>query len=95
MTEQCNRCRFWKFVTSGDADEDDQPYGWGWCRRYPPKVSDHMASITIGTPDFRQQYCRDEMANEIAVSSACLLPATFSRDWCGEFASVEPEMPIC
>lgn len=92
--ENCNRCRFWKFAEDGGEDEDDQPYGWGWCRRYPPTISDHMAAISVGTPRFGQQYDPDELASPINVHQSCLSPSTFSSDWCGEFARTAPEIPL-
>lgn len=84
MTEQCNRCRFW--LADRKAPEfDDEPYAYGQCRRYPPTISDHMASIAVGTPNFGQQYDPEDMADAIAIQRSCLLPVVFCNDWCGEY----------
>ncbi|MDO7843430.1 hypothetical protein [Sphingomonas immobilis] len=94
MTDQCNRCRFWQ-VDIKSAEFDDEPHSYGRCRRYPPKISDHMASISVGTPSFGQQYDPEDPADNISLYWAGLVPVTFCNDWCGEYASTRPEKPTC
>lgn len=84
MTEQCNGCRFW-LADEKSGNFDDQPHSFGRCRRFPPRVSDHMASISIGTPNFGEQCDPEDLADTISVARASLLPVTFCTDWCGEF----------
>jgi hypothetical protein len=85
FTQQCNGCRFWIADTTSDAF-DEEPHAYGQCRRFPPTISDHMASISIGTPNFGEQYDPEDMADSIAVHRASLSPVTFCNDWCGEFS---------
>lgn len=85
-TEQCNRCRFW-LADPKSPEFDDEPFARGSCRRYPPKLSDHMAAITIGMPRFGELSDPGDVADSSSVFEACLLPVTFCDDWCGEYQS--------
>lgn len=88
----CASCRFWEADTnSGNFDE--YPDARGRCRRYPPKVSDHMASIAIGTPGFGEQFDPEDLADSVSVARSCLLPVTFCTDWCGEFDPIAERGP--
>ncbi len=82
-TEQCGSCRFWLAVLEKEP-ADDGP-GWGWCRRHPPVVSDHMARLAIPGPTFGNQVDPDDVATIDNVADASLFPATWRGKWCGEF----------
>jgi hypothetical protein len=89
MTEQCNRCRFWLAVPDevGDCPEDGP--GFGWCRRNPPTLSDHMASMIIDRPRFGgHNYDPESVATVGNVHNSSLFPATWQTTWCGQFEPV-------
>jgi len=94
MTEQCNRCRFW-FADPKSPSFDEEPHTHGKCRRHPPRISDHLASIAIGAPSFGQSHDLEDYADSWSVHRSVLFPVTFCTDWCGEFASAEPETSAC
>ena len=83
--EQCNRCRFWLAEPDEASDCKIDGPGWGWCRREPPRVSDHLARIAIGYPSFDRQAAPEEFATVVCVADASLFPATFLDKWCGRF----------
>lgn len=88
--EMCNGCRFWLPDLESGSD-NDKPHVIGLCRRYPPRVSEHMAAIAIGLPRFGQQFDPDDLASSWALYDSCLLPATYFDAWCGEFRPAETE----
>lgn len=95
MAERCACCRYWRADTAS-GDFDGMSNSFGHCRRYPPKVSDHMASLAIGTPRSREIVSRvdlDKWATTDVVYDSCLLPVTFCTDWCGEFDDGGPVVP--
>ncbi|HEX2594783.1 MAG TPA: hypothetical protein VHL34_24985 [Rhizomicrobium sp.] len=81
----CGVCRHWQ-----DAERSaDETLGWGWCRRYPPRVSDHVASMVIERPKFGgRNYDPEDVVTVSAVSDASIFPATWHDEFCGEFAAV-------
>ncbi|MFS0737532.1 hypothetical protein ABC347_10825 [Sphingomonas sp. 1P06PA] len=84
-TERCALCRFWLPVEEGvDRTADDA--GHGWCRREPPKIVDHMARMAIPQPGFGGHvFDPEDVADAGTVHNACLWPATFYTEWCGQF----------
>ena len=86
--EQCNRCRYWHAEPDAKSDCPVDGPGWGWCRREPPRVSDHMAAVTIGFPPFGKQHDPEEIATVVNVADASLFPATFLDNWCGRFEAL-------
>lgn len=86
MAEECSGCRFWLGV--GETFSDGEPNGWGWCRRNPPQISDHMAEMVIPRPRFGgdlETYDPDRVATVENVADASLFPATFYDRWCGRW----------
>jgi hypothetical protein len=90
MTQRCSTCRFW-LADAKSGGFDEEPFAFGKCRRFPPEISDHMASSAIGQPRFGQQFDPEDLADTHTVYNSCLVPVTFCADWCGEFASAPPQ----
>ena len=86
--EQCNRCRFWFAQPDATSDCPIDGPGWGWCRREPPRVSDHLAQVSIGLPSFGRSYDPDDLAGIVNVADASVFPATFLDNWCGRFEAL-------
>lgn len=88
MTERCRTCRFWLLNKGEDADEKVSA-GFGWCRRRPPQIIDHMARIAIRTPGFGGHVIDPEdVASCSTIHETSFFPATFGTEWCGEFEQV-------
>jgi hypothetical protein len=85
MTEACHTCRFWLADRAPNSNEaEDETFGW--CRRHPPKIIDHMARIAIRTPGFGGNVVDPEdVASSSTVSNASMFPATYATEWCGRF----------
>lgn len=90
MTEQCNRCRFWKDEPRY-RDPNDDDWSFGLCRRSPPVLSDAMLAATMPRPVYGQQI--DSSMDALSLMPASLWPATHSQDWCGDFARRRGEGP--
>jgi hypothetical protein len=87
--ERCGNCRFWLAQPMKGSDCPIDGPGWGWCRRLPPTVSDHLAMVSIHLPRFGQLIDPEDVAGVIEVAEATLFPATFNDRWCGEYRSTE------
>ncbi len=96
--DTCKSCRFWLADPKGPTDntpDEDGPViedflAFGGCRRFPPVVSDHMASIAIGPVGFGgHHHDPDDLATCIAVHNSCLWPVTWHATWCGEYERKE------
>ncbi|MEG3144239.1 hypothetical protein U1839_06190 [Sphingomonas sp. RT2P30] len=83
-TERCGGCRFWDEDTHYRSADG---FGLGDCRRHPPVVVDCLVKA-------RTNDDVDTTPTSGAVVGASLWPVTGRTDWCGEFESSEPEMPI-
>ena len=83
MTEQCSGCRFW-LIDEREKDLDEELPAWrfGWCRRHPPVIVDHMARQAIPPVGFGGHNFDPE--NIAPVRN--VHPATFGTQWCGEHA---------
>lgn len=90
--DQCNACRFWKHTTPSDGKDDmGRPDGWGWCRRYPPQLSERMSGMLIPSLGNREDnYDPDDVATVQNVADSSLFPATWYDRWCGEFQRPAP-----
>lgn len=90
--ERCRICRFWQLdLAIGAVDPGEETdAGFGWCRREPPKIINHMARMAIHQPGFGGHVIdADQVANVHAGSNATLFPATFGTNWCGRFEATE------
>jgi hypothetical protein len=76
-----------------DRDPNDAAWGFGSCCRRPPVLVDCIVAATMPKLEYGQQ--TDPDMSPLQLISATRFPATHSADWCGEFASAEPEMPLC
>ncbi|ARR52157.1 hypothetical protein HY78_01115 [Rhizorhabdus wittichii DC-6] len=88
MTEQCNRCRFWREDKTARLD-DDPDWRFGYCRARPPIVSESyvaalMPKLSYGQPE-------DPEIDIVSMTTCSLFPATGSTDWCGAFAPSRSE----
>jgi len=80
--EQCNRCRFWLEDKAG-RDPNDPDWGFGRCRREPPRVSEAYVAALMPRLEYGQQ--ADPEISTVEMTTASLFPATCSTDWCGHF----------
>lgn len=86
--ERCRICRFWLLDLKPNEQDpgEDIDAGFGWCRRRPPAIIDHMARMAIHQPGFGGHvYDREDVASAMHIDDATLFPATFGTNWCGEF----------
>jgi hypothetical protein len=86
MTDQCNRCRFWREDMT-DRDPNDPDWGFGLCRREPPRVSEAYIAALMPRLQYGQQADPEICTTERVTAS--LFPATCSTDWCGRFKRKE------
>jgi hypothetical protein len=85
-SEQCSRCRFWLLERADPEDNRDESFGW--CRRFPPVVVDHMARQAIPTVGFGgHNFDPENIATVMNVHNAGLFPASYADEWCGEYAA--------
>lgn len=92
--ERCRICRFWKLdLSTGEEDPgEEMDAGFGWCRRRPPSIIDHMARMAIRQPGFGGNVIDPEdVASAVHIDHATLFPATFGLNWCGEFSPQSEE----
>ena len=81
----CHSCRFW-LVEHDAGEHENGSESFGWCRRYPPIVLDHMARMTIPPLGNREDnYDPEDVATVGRVQSARIFPATYGTEWCGEY----------
>lgn len=92
--ERCLGCRFWLAEQSTFTDNMDPEWGFGRCRREPPRIIGEVARALMPHPRFGEQ-----VEPEIAVTTlaeASLFPTVHATDWCGQYSSsTEREGPIC
>ncbi|UAK25845.1 hypothetical protein [Sphingomonas nostoxanthinifaciens] len=95
MAERCDNCRYW-LAGRGMADQvkANGDSAFGWCRRNPPRIVEHVASMSIRGPAFGNQIESNDAADVFAVSDATLFPAIFGTSWCGEWRGSGEEMPF-
>lgn len=94
MADICATCRFW-LPDPETGDYDDHPVAFGQCRRNPPVISDHMATMTIGLVGFGgRTFDAEQIATTNAIHDATLRPVTFCTDWCGEFSAIPSLEPV-
>lgn len=86
MSEQCNRCRFWR-EDKAERDPNDPGWGFGLCRREPPRVSETYVAALMPKLEYGQQ--ADPEIGVVAMTTASLFPATTLTDWCGRFEQRE------
>lgn len=80
----CGVCRHWQ---EAERSADDTN-GWGWCRRFPPQLSERMSSMLIPSLGNRaDNYDPDDVATVQAVADSSLFPATWYDKFCGEFSA--------
>lgn len=82
MSAICNRCRFW-LEDMRVRDPRDENFGFGHCRREPPRLSEAMVKALRPKPSHNEQI-EPEMTTT-SMMTASLFPATFATDWCGRF----------
>jgi hypothetical protein len=82
--EQCNRCRFW-CEEMKHRDPNDADWGFGRCRREPPRLSESYIAALMPKLEYGQQH--DPDMDALQLSTASIFPATHSTDWCGKYAS--------
>lgn len=94
MAEVCGTCRFWFIELASKDDILEEETGFGWCRRHPPKIIDHMARMAIQQPGFGGNVVdREDVASAAVVDYATMFPATFGGSWCGEYQAL-PAVPV-
>ena len=90
--DQCSGCRFWKRLEIGEtfevdsclaSDEEDGVFFAGWCKRFPPVVSDVLLKSQESLPVHKGvEYCGTPLT---MISGASVHPITWQFDWCGEY----------
>ena len=81
MSAQCNTCLFWK-EDMRDRDPNDPYWGFGHCRREPPKLIECMMKPLLPKLEYGQ--FADLDLSTVDAFTASKFPATFSTDWCGK-----------
>lgn len=89
MTEQCNACRFWSEEME-HRDPSDVNWGFGWCRRNPPRIIETIVPSFFPQPSYGQQV--DPDFDAVAAVNASKWPSTFATDWCGEYRLLRDEV---
>lgn len=82
MTDQCNGCRFWREDMTV-RDPVDANWGFGTCRRQPPKLIEAIVAPLM--PQLRYGQQCDIDLDTVDLTSASKFPATHATEWCGEF----------
>jgi len=82
--DRCNNCRFW-FEDMTVRDPNDVNWGFGSCRREPPRWIEAIAERLIPKPSYGQ--ITDSNMSPLELIDACRFPATFATDWCGQYHS--------
>lgn len=103
--ETCRTCRYWRAYDGSQIGEEEfntvpavvngkllDVYEYGQCRRNPPVISDHMASIAIQRPRFGgNEPDPENVATATAVEQSCLWPVTYFTEWCGHHPDIEQQ----
>lgn len=93
--DNCSECRFWRQDPDAQIEGERRDESFGWCRRNPPLVLDHMARMTIPhLGNSKDNYDPENVATAVNVHNATIFPATYGTGWCGEYQP-ENELPIC
>jgi hypothetical protein len=87
MSDQCNRCQFW-LEDKAEHDPNDPDWGFGRCRRQPPRVSEAYVTALMPKLEYGQQ--ADPEIGTVQMTTASLFPATCSSDWCGAYVPIQP-----
>lgn len=98
MSERCRICRFWQLDLAPNEKDKGEEWdaGFGWCRRDPPRINEHMARMVIDHPRFGgKNYDPEDVASASHVHDATLFPATFGTNWCGRFERPHAEIAPC
>ncbi len=90
MPDQCNQCRFWK-EDMEHRDPNDVDFGYGWCRRAPPRIVDTIAAAML--PPLRYGHHVDSHLDPLDMLDASRFPSTSSTDWCGKFEPSRAVIP--
>lgn len=68
---------------------EDGSESFGWCRRNPPSLLDHMARMTIPPLGNREDnYDPEDVATVGRVQCASMFPATYGTEWCGQYQGI-------
>ena len=82
LAERCNKCRFW-LEDMTDRDPNDSDWGFGSCRREPPRLIECIVKPLM--PQLRYGEQTDASMSPLDLLSASHFPPTHSRDWCGRY----------
>lgn len=89
--ERCARCRFWR-EDERQSDANEPEWGFGDCRRRPPRIVEAMATVMLPKAEYRRQV--ELEPDSVDRQQMTWFPATFATDWCGEFEEVGAREPI-
>lgn len=87
--ERCNKCRFW-LEDMADRDPNDPDWGFGSCRREPPRLVECIIKPLM--PELRYGNQTDPDMGPLALYSASCFPATSSIGWCGRYEPLNEEV---
>ncbi|WP_156359151.1 hypothetical protein [Sphingomonas sp. Leaf242] len=87
--ERCNKCRFW-LEDMSNRDPHDADWGFGSCRREPPRLVEVIVKPLMPALAYGQQTDPDMMPLDLV--SASRFPATSAIDWCGRYEAVADEV---
>ena len=83
--QRCNKCRFW-LEDMADRDPNDPNWGFGSCRREPPRLIESIVKPLM--PELRYGQQQDPDMGPLELVSASRFPATASTDWCGRYEAI-------
>ena len=86
--KSCAACRHWDRYEGGKSSLSTDK---GDCRRYPPLINETLLKRCM--PGLSVDMSGYEIELDLYTASA--FPVTHETSLCGEFESIEPEMPIC
>jgi hypothetical protein len=85
--EHCATCRFWmpRQTISDDEKSSTDELGFGFCRRQPPKLIEHLVAMVVAKPVLGKQSDIDDLFDATDHFDATAFPGTYHSEWCGEF----------
>lgn len=83
--EGCGSCRFWLPDPKCTDQRGTGGWGFGYCRRRPPRLISPLAKVARGTLRCGHQQDMDELFGACATFDATAFPGTYYTEWCGEF----------